>query len=54
MEGGNGRRVRTDALTIASQAVPDLGGADDVDWGWVTRGVDVESFDAEEVGMSGF
>ena len=49
-----GGRIRTYAVTIPAQAVPDLGGADDVDRGLVARGVDVESFDGEKVGVSGF
>ena len=51
--GWKWRYVRTNAITIPSQAGPDLGGADDVDWGWVSGGIDVKGCDCEEVGVSG-
>ncbi len=53
MEGRKGRKVRTDAITIPSEAGPDLGGADDVDLGCVSGGIDVKGCDCQEVGVSG-
>ena len=50
--GENGGRVRTDTITVSIQAFPYLGGADDVEYGWIAGIFDAEGCNREEIGVS--